>query len=285
MDYDPIKDLLGKWFGTLPALQRIFFAALHLIFLRAWYVRRALRKYLTEDSSVLDAGTGFAQYAYWVARRYPRAQVTATDIKEDYLTDAQRFFAAVGLDSRVRFVRDDLTHPSATGPFDCIMAVDVLEHIEDDQGVLAHFCQQTKPGGHVIISTPSNLGGSDVHESGENSFIGEHVRSGYSVEELESKVCGAGFCVAERHYSYGRYGSAAWRMLVKVPVLALGRWRASLIVLLPVYYIVAMPIGLLLNWIDLSANNESGTGVLLVARKPVEGDAARSSQILSDVAQ
>ncbi len=268
MDYDPIKDRLGKLFGGVPILHKAFFALLHLIFLRAWFVRQALRTYLPKDARLLDAGTGFAQYAYYVARRYPGVRVTATDIKEDYLANARAFFDAVGLSGRVDFVRDDLTHPAVSGSFDCILAVDVLEHIKDDEEVLAHLCRLVRPGGHIIISTPSDLGGSDVHAGGQESFIGEHVRDGYNVADLERKICSAGLNVAQRRYTYGRYGTVAWRILVKIPVIALGWWWVS-IVFLPVYYLLVLPIGLLLNWVDLSSENETGTGLLMVVQKPV----------------
>ena len=277
MDYDPIKDRLGRLFGRFPALQKVFFALLHLIFLRAWFVRKALREHMPPDAHVLDAGTGFAQYAYHLVRCYPGVTVTATDIKGSYLDNARSFFDAAGLSSRVRFMQDDLARPAVTGPFDCALAVDVLEHIKDDQGVLTHLCRLVRPGGCVIISTPSDLGGSDVRAGHGCSFIGEHVRDGYSLAELDHKIRRAGLRVKEQRYTYGRYGSVAWKMLVKIPVLALGRWRSS-IALLPVYYLFILPIGLLLNWADISSDNETGTGLLMVARKPVAAESGASSQ-------
>ncbi|MDA0378111.1 MAG: class I SAM-dependent methyltransferase, partial [Bacteroidetes bacterium] len=64
MDYDPVKDR----FGTLVAGGRWrtgqFFRLLHLFFLRAWHVRKALRAAIgPRDGSIriLDAGTGLGQ--------------------------------------------------------------------------------------------------------------------------------------------------------------------------------------------------------------------------------
>ena len=50
-----------------------------------------------------------------------------------------------------------------------------------------------RPGGYVIVNTPSDLGGSDVSGEGDESFIGEHVRDGYNRAELEAKLVRAGF--------------------------------------------------------------------------------------------
>jgi hypothetical protein len=49
----------------------------------------------------------------------------------------------------------------------------------------------------------------------------------------------------------------------------LGATWAS-IVILPLYYLAALPIGLFLNARDVANENESGTGVLVVAQKPTE---------------
>ena len=65
-----------------------------------------------------------------------------------------------------------------------LLSVDVMEHIEEDVEVFRHFHRVLKPGGHVVINTPSDLGGSDVQDSEDESFIGEHVRDGYSRDDL-----------------------------------------------------------------------------------------------------
>jgi len=45
---------------------------------------------------MLDAGTGFAQWVDYVAKRYTRASILAVDVKEDYLTDARAFTETTG---------------------------------------------------------------------------------------------------------------------------------------------------------------------------------------------
>ena len=68
-------------------------------------------------------------------------------------------------------------------------------------------------------------------------------------------------------YTYGPYGSAAWRGLIKWPMQMLGATWASLLVL-PLYYVAALPLGLLLNAADVEQDNERGTGLFMVARRP-----------------
>ncbi len=272
MQYDPIKDRLGALADRHPAFQRFLYGVLDTLFLRAWYVRREVRRLLSayppgEPIRVLDAGTGFGQYAYFVARSFPNAEVLAVDVKRDYLDRAERFIATTPQADQVRFAVDDLTALRAEGPFDFILSVDVMEHIGADRAVFKHFARVLRPGGHVLINTPSDLGGSDVSEAGEEGFIGEHVRDGYNLGALEEKLREVGLEPVRSLYTYGPYGSAAWRWLIKRPMQMLGRsW--ALLPVVALYYLAALPVGLYLNAKDMEEENATGTGVLVVARKP-----------------
>lgn len=273
MHYDPIKDRLGALVERHPALQRALYGVLDALFLRAWYVRREVRRLLKsyppgQAIRVLDAGTGFGQYAYFIARTFPNARVTAVDVKEDYLRRARRFIETTPQAGQIRFLRDDLTDLQAEGPFDFILSVDVMEHIEADRAVFENFARVLRPGGHVLINTPSDKGGSDVSEEGEESFISEHVRDGYSPEELQAKLRDAGLEPTRSLYTYGPYGSLAWKLLIKRPLQMLGQsW--ALLPLVALYYTAALPLGLYLNAMDLRRDNKTGTGLLVVARKPM----------------
>ena len=272
MLYDPIKDRLGRIFSTHPLLQKSFYGMLNVVLLRAWYVRRAVRRVLDtfpadRPVSVLDAGTGFGQYAYFIAAQYPNARVLAVDIKEDYLENARRFIARTRMHERVTFSQADLTVLNLSEKFDLILSVDVMEHIEDDRGVFRNFERVLNPGGYVVINTPSDQGGSDVADENDPGFIEEHVRPGYNIVQLISKLADVGLETEKAVYTYGRYGSVAWRLLMKWPMQMLARTRVSFVVL-PFYYIGALPVGSVLNALDVRDENETGTGLLVVARKP-----------------
>jgi SAM-dependent methyltransferase len=272
VDYDPVKDRLGAFFWATPARTRAFYRLLDAVFLRSWYVRRALRQRVEalggRPVRVLDAGTGFGQYAYWLVRSFPNVTVTAVDVKDDYLRRAEAFVAQTPYAGRIVFEQADLTEPLPyADAFDLALSVDVMEHIEEDRAVFQHVCAALKPGGHLVVNTPSDQGGSGVSDEGGESFIGEHVRDGYPVEELEEKLATAGLEPVETVWTYGRAGSAAWRLLVKWPILALNRsrWLAPVV---GAYYVGAGPVGLALNALDVRRENQTGTGLLVTARRP-----------------
>lgn len=272
MDYDPVKDRLGTFFWATPTRTKAFYRLLDLVFLRSWYVRRALRQHVEARGEgpvhVLDAGTGFGQYAYWLVKTFPNVLVTAVDVKEDYLHRARQFVERTPYAGRVAFRQADLTQPlDAEAEYDLALSVDVMEHIEDDRAVFRNVRAALKPGGHLLVNTPSDQGGSGVTGAGDESFIGEHVRDGYAMDELREKLETAGLRVTEAVYTYGPAGSAAWRLLVKWPIgmLSRSRWLTPLVGL---YYVPAGPVGLALNAVDVRRANRTGTGLLVTAQRP-----------------
>ena len=87
----------------------------------------------------------------------------------------------------------DVTRDVLGQPFPALGLFDVLEHIEDDITVFKNFYNSLKQGGYLLVNTPSAFGGSDVHGDEEESFVGEHARTGYSDNDLKTKLASVGF--------------------------------------------------------------------------------------------
>ncbi len=268
MQYDPVKNIIGDVAKKAPILRKFFYWLLGVMFLRTWYVKRALREFLgtkKETFNLFDAGSGFGQYSYFIAKNFPTVSIHAIDVKEDYIAVCNQFFAQIGLNN-VQFGVEDLTIPTHRDRFDFILSVDVMEHIADDETVFKNFYNAMRTGGKLLIHTPSNLGGSDVHKEGDKSFVEEHARDGYSVEELTTKLKNAGFNVLYTKYSYGPIGTLSWRLGIKYPLLMVNASKVFFFIL-PVYYLATFWFTLLLMSIDFNSANTTGTGLLAAAEK------------------
>ena len=269
MKYDPIKRSLGNVFNRTPAFRILFYRLLDLLLLRSWHIRRELRE-LAQDGilpeSVADAGSGFGQYVYYLTKKYPAATITGLDIKQEQVDDCNGFFSSIGRSDRVQFAYADLTQLEADNQYDLILCVDVMEHIEEDRKVLRNFHQALKPGGVLLISTPSDQGGSDVHHEHEESFIDEHVRDGYGVEEIREKLEEAGFKDNRINYSYGKQGKRSWKLSMKYPIL-LANVSKIFLLLLPFYYLLVYPVCFFLNRADVRREHPTGTGLIVRSRK------------------
>lgn len=268
MHYDPIKRSLGNVFNKSPFLRKAFYNLLDLLLLRAWHIHKEIKKWAKgkgDNVSILDAGAGFGQYSYYLSGMNPKWKILAVDVKEEQVEDCNRFFSQVGRNN-VKFEVADLTKFRLDNSFDLALSVDVMEHILEDVQVFKNIHASLKPGGMLLISTPSDKGGSDVHGEGESSFIEEHVRDGYNIKEIEEKLRTAGFSKVEARYSYGTPGKISWRLSMKYPILMLGASKVFFI-LLPVYYLITYPFAYLLNYFDTHGDHSTGTGLIVKAWK------------------
>lgn len=269
MEYDPIKHSLGKVFNKHPFLRKLFYRLLDLLLLRTWHIKKDVRKWIRgkKQLDILDAGSGFGQYSYFLSGSKIPVSITAVDVKEEQINDCQRFFSSIKRDN-VKFRVADLTNFTENEAFDFILCVDVMEHILEDVTVFRNFLSSLKQGGLLLVSTPSDQGGSDVHHHNENeaSFIGEHVRDGYSIPDITEKLRTAGFSDVDARYVYGTPGKISWRLSMKYPIQLLGVTKLFF-VLLPVYYLITFPFCLLLNYLDVSCKHKRGTGLIVKAWK------------------
>lgn len=268
MHYDPIKRSLGKVFNQSPASRKLFYFLLNVLLLRTWHIHRELRRWKRSAPSnprILDAGSGFGQYSHFMSRLFPQSSILGVDVKDEQVADCNAFFSSIGKKD-VRFEIADLTRFRQPDTYHLVLCVDVMEHIEEDVLVLTNYCQSLKTGGMLLISTPSDQGGSDVHADGETSFIEEHVRDGYGVEDMRQKLAKAGFSRSEIRYSYGTPGKISWRLSMKYPMAMLNASQLFFI-LLPLYYLITMPFCLVLNWLDVRLSHNTGTGLVVKAWK------------------
>ena len=268
MKYDPVKKLIGSIAGKSVFRRRVLYRLLGLMFLREWYVKRELRRILGAEKHpirVFDAGSGFGQYTYYCARRFPQAAIYAADVKSEQIEDCRQFFASAQIHN-VQFAVEDLTTITHQDAFDVALSVDVMEHIPDDVLVFRNLWRSLKPGGILLINTPSDTGGSDAHGPDEHGFIEEHARTGYGVQEIRTKLESVGFTVQRIKFTYGPWGSLGWRLGIKYPMMMLNSSKLFF-GLLPFYYFLTLPFTLLLMYLDYMITNKTGSGLLIIARK------------------
>lgn len=272
MQYDPVKRRLGVVFNRTPFLRKLFYRLLDLLLLRCWHIQRELRAWIAERDaagkpigSIYDAGAGFGQYSYWLSGKLSKARITAIDVKEVQVADCNAFFQRIGR-PQVRFEVGDVTRFQQPDSFDLVVCVDVMEHILEDEAALRCYSTSLKEGGMLIISTPSDQGGSDVHEEGEGSFIEEHVRDGYNIDDIRAKALRNGFSKVEARYSYGGPGKISWKLSMKWPLLMLQASKLFFIIL-PFYYLITYPIAFVLNMADVRMRHKTGTGLIVKAWK------------------
>ena len=269
MRYDPVKSRIGRIVNRSVWLRKVFYTLLDILLLRTWHVKKALRQYAVENrgaGNILDAGSGFGQYAWRLWKINNNWNILGIDVKEEQVDDCNKYVNGTKARGKLTFRVADLTEYKEEDKYNLVLSVDVMEHIEEDRQVFSNFYSSLQKDGWLIISTPSDKGGSDVHNEDDHSFIDEHVRDGYGVEDINEKLQTAGFIDISTAYTYGWPGKISWKLSMKYPVLML---NASMIfaLVLPFYYILVMPFALILNYFDVRFKHKEGTGLLVIAKK------------------
>ena len=138
-----------------------------------------------------------------IGARWPKAALTGSDLFAEGLN-----FAATRV-PQATLLQLDARNMPFIDEFDAVGAFDVLEHIEEDEDVLAQMFQALKPGGCVVLTVPQHPSLWSV-----NDVAAHHVRR-YEVGELKRKLATAGFDVKVT----GSFVSLPF------PLMALSRWR------------------------------------------------------------
>jgi ubiquinone/menaquinone biosynthesis C-methylase UbiE len=117
------------------------------------YFRSQLEPYLGNEVLEVGAGIGATtkllcrgQQQRWVCLE-PDAQLA--DILGDSISDGR-------LPACCQHVVGTLEQVSGDRPFDTLIYIDVLEHIEDDRGELIRATHYLEPGGHVLVLSPAH---------------------------------------------------------------------------------------------------------------------------------
>ncbi|MBN2829748.1 MAG: class I SAM-dependent methyltransferase [Candidatus Cloacimonetes bacterium] len=260
MKYDTVKDKFAKYIDLFPTLRVCFYTFLDLILLRQMYVKQKIGTYFTpgKPMAFYDAGAGFCQYSYHILKKYPHSRVLTVDLKEDYM-DSFKSYAEDNLEGIITVKQADLQNFVPKEQYHLAIAIDILEHIEDDVSVMKNIHSSLKKDGIFIVSTPSNF-----DEAAK--FTEEHVRPGYDKKELEDKLTDSGFKIIESAYSYGRYGKIAWKLGMKIPMQLAGKGVFGMIAA-GMWMTMLYPVNYLLMKKDLITENSIGNGIIIVAEK------------------
>ncbi len=160
-----------------------------------WFVtRRELFAALAageRDAGILDVGCGtgiFLTHLKALGFKHLAGVETSENLRAKFRDPTIELFAAL---------------PDRT--YDVIFMLDVLEHLEDDRGMLAEIRDTLEPGGRFYASVPAHPFLWSHHDE-----INQHQRR-YRRRELKRKLLAAGFKLSKLSY---------WNMSGLLPTLA-----------------------------------------------------------------
>ena len=159
---------------------------------------------------VLDVGCGPAYYV----KRLGHVDYIGFDTDARYIAEARQRFPAA------RFFCEEFgpKHAAELGPFDAVMLMGLLHHLEDDHadGLLGLCARSLRPGGRVVSLDPALFAG----QSALSRFLskndrGDHVRTSPGYDRL----AGRHFASVEGRVVGDtlRCPAASWLMVMRDP--------------------------------------------------------------------
>ena len=141
------------------------------------------------ECTVLEVGCSSGFMLRDLRNELPQAHVIGADVVKAPL------FALAKTGLGVPLLRFDLTRcPLASESCDALVALQVLEHIEDDVAALTQTHRILKPGGIAVLEVPA---GPHLYDAYDRAL--KHFRR-YRMRELVDKLTGTGFRIERRSH-------------------------------------------------------------------------------------
>lgn len=156
-----------------------------------WYYRAkmaALRHVIRNVpvNRILDVGAGSGYFSRGLLEQTKAASAVCVDL--GYPADRDESVAGKPLAFRRRLERSDA---------DLVLMMDVIEHVEDDVGIVREYLDKVPGGTRFVVTVPAFM----WLWSGHDVFL-EHYRR-YTLRQLEAVLEAAGLEIESGQYFYG----------------------------------------------------------------------------------
>jgi SAM-dependent methyltransferase len=157
--------------------------------LRLNLLSRIFKDLLSDDKgTLLEVGSGAGDVAACIADERPAWKISIVESSDQAMAPLKLRFSGK---HNIRLFHQRLDEMNSTATFDVMLAFEVLEHIEEDELVLADMHHRLNSRGHLVISVPAYMSKWQTQD-----LVSGHVRR-YEEDELKSKLHAAGFDILE----------------------------------------------------------------------------------------
>jgi SAM-dependent methyltransferase len=156
------------------------------------------------------------------AQLIDRESLVAVDIDERHVKVIEKRFGHL---ENLEILQGDLEDPgfyeTLAGEFDCVLCVNVLEHLDKPEVAVSEFYKTTRSGGRVLVLVPAH----DWLFSEADTALGHRTR--YSGAGVRKLLDDAGF-VVEDLYEFNRMGVLGWYTNKVFGRTEIAPWQARL---------------------------------------------------------
>lgn len=223
--------------------------------IRSIYFSKTISYYILNNhpKNILDAGCGIGLHTFWLGKKFNKAKVMGGDIDTFKLESCKALTSELGI-KNVSFSYFDVLQMSKVKAYDLIIAIDVLEHIENYNLALANLSKILHKGGYLYIHVPQP-NQQRIFSVFKKWYHQDHAHDGITRTTLESVLKKLEFRIIIAKETFGFFGKLAWEL----NHLMLSKSFFIAGITYPLLYVVAK--------IDLLSNNHDGLGIAILAKK------------------
>ncbi len=219
---------------------------------------------------ILEIGSGIGNISTLLQAK--GFQITLSDVRPDYVEALQQKFKGdveEVIECDIADVQLDQRFQAAYMKYDCVLAVNVIEHIERDDQVFCNMAKLLSPGGQCIILVPAFPWLYCQLDAALN-----HKRR-YNTSRLEWLARQSGMWVRESFY-FNAAGMFAWLFIGKLA------GQKSITARQMYWYDTLVP---LFSWIDRLVGRKIGLSLVVVLEKSTVHSEARDPEALQKMHQ
>jgi SAM-dependent methyltransferase len=187
-----------------------------------------LKPHLESTHTILDIGSGVGTIDFYLASKGKK--VTGIEISENAVDIARKNAKLFKLDKNIEFIVSEFPHKVRSKKYDLAILSEVIEHLENDKAVLKDIWKVLKPGGILIITTPSQ--NAPLYRMGLlkefDKSVG-HLRR-YSLDGLKALVEDSGYEIIDTGKHEGILRNFLFTNIIAGKLLRYIRWKLSNIV-------------------------------------------------------
>lgn len=270
MEHAALRQRLTTIFENRPYFRGLFYYLIDYMVVSFWHIRRGINQFAKSHQQktvhVLDAGCGLGQYEYFITRKFKHWNILGIDNCQTEVGECNEFFTSHNY-QRVLFKTACLCDLNYRASFDLVLAVNVLEFVEQDEKVLSNLFQSLKPGGQILIAVQSDKAKKAMPNFTNKIMRNQPLVHRYNNLAFKKKLKELGFVNIRGTYAYGVTGRISTNLGVVIPKWLL-RNSEIWLYLMPFYYLMTYPFIFILNLIDTYFNHISGTELVVRANKP-----------------
>ena len=133
---------------------------------------------LADGQSILELGCGWGSLSLWMARQFPKSQITAVSNSHSQRMDIQGEAAAHGL-TNLRVITQDMNVFDPKRQFDSIVSVEMFEHMMNWRELMMRVKSWLEPDGRFFLHIFTHRSGAYLFDRADREdWIAQHFFTG-----------------------------------------------------------------------------------------------------------